>query len=121
MTAWHPNWFNNCNRTVPAALRYLAEHDRPSGGQDNFNSEHLYQLAEEIERVYNKSLSCPYGGLIDEVSLSADSLKDLVRVSYRYKECSAQLVKEEETIYRLLLEIRKIRNSLYPPDPNIML
>lgn len=45
------SWFNGCDETVPQALRYLAENDRPVGGQSSFNSEHLYQLASEIERM----------------------------------------------------------------------
>ena len=44
-------WFNGCDRTVPEALRYLADNDRPRGGEDRFNSIHLLQLADEIERV----------------------------------------------------------------------
>lgn len=44
-------WPNGCDKTVPAALRYLADHDRPSGGQSLYNSEHLHQLASEIERA----------------------------------------------------------------------
>lgn len=42
-------WGNGCDKTVPAALRYLAENDRPSGGESSFNTAHLYQLAREIE------------------------------------------------------------------------
>jgi hypothetical protein len=49
-------WPNGCNETVPKALRYLAEHDRPCGGQQSFNAEHLYQLASEIERMSKAQL-----------------------------------------------------------------
>lgn len=42
-------WRNGCNQTVPAALRYLAEHPRPIGGESRYNTAHLYQLAREIE------------------------------------------------------------------------
>ena len=44
-------WWNGCDRTVTAALRYLANNPRPQGGQSDFNAEHLYQLAAEIERM----------------------------------------------------------------------
>lgn len=44
-------WWNGCNQTVPAALRYLANNDRPTGGEQRFNAEHLLQLAGEIERM----------------------------------------------------------------------
>ncbi len=49
-------WPNECSRTVPEALRFLANHERPSGGEDNFNSLHLIQLASEIERMASKPL-----------------------------------------------------------------
>lgn len=42
-------FINSCDKVVPEALRYLAEHERPSYGNDRFNSEHLYQLAKEFE------------------------------------------------------------------------
>ncbi|HBQ1377747.1 TPA: hypothetical protein MCA64_003442 [Klebsiella pneumoniae] len=42
-------WNNGCNKSVPAALRYLAENPRPIGGESSFNTAHLYQLAREIE------------------------------------------------------------------------
>ena len=44
-------WWNGCDKTVPAALRYLADNERPSGGEERFNCAHLYQLAGEIERM----------------------------------------------------------------------
>lgn len=42
------------NNTIPTtleALRYLAERPRPDGGSSRFNSEHLYQLADELEKI----------------------------------------------------------------------
>ena len=47
-------WPNGCDETVPRALRYLANNSRPSGGEDHFNSAHLYQLAGEIEQAARK-------------------------------------------------------------------
>ena len=44
-------WWNGCDKTVPAALRYLANNKRPNGGEERFNCTHLYQLADEIERM----------------------------------------------------------------------
>lgn len=44
-----PSWINHCDKTVPAALRYLAENSRPVGGSSSYNTEHLYDLAREIE------------------------------------------------------------------------
>ncbi|MBG2703596.1 hypothetical protein F1516_30755, partial [Klebsiella michiganensis] len=49
-------WSNGCDKSAPAALRYLAENERPSGGSSKFNTEHLYQLAREIELMAEESL-----------------------------------------------------------------
>ena len=49
-------WWNGCDKSVPAALRFLADHERPAGGESNYNSEHLYQLADEIERMASAPL-----------------------------------------------------------------
>ncbi|WP_185667918.1 hypothetical protein [Kluyvera sichuanensis] len=51
-------WVNGCSKTVPAALRYLAENERPSGGESTFNTAHLYQLAREVEHMVQLSLGC---------------------------------------------------------------
>jgi hypothetical protein len=56
-------WFNGCNETVPQALRYLADHERPIGGEERFNSLHLFQLADEIERMAEKPLYASAGVL----------------------------------------------------------
>ncbi|EPJ4226387.1 hypothetical protein N7731_001049 [Klebsiella pneumoniae] len=50
-------WNNGCNKSVPAALRYLAENPRPIGGESSFNTAHLYQLAREIELMAGDALS----------------------------------------------------------------
>lgn len=47
-------WVNGCDRTAPAALRHLANHDRPLGGKSNFNGEHLEQIASELEATHEK-------------------------------------------------------------------
>ena len=49
-------WSNGCNKSVPAALRYLAEKPRTIGGESSFNTAHLYQLAREIESMSSVSL-----------------------------------------------------------------
>ncbi|EOE0160073.1 hypothetical protein ACKC7G_004153 [Klebsiella pneumoniae] len=49
-------WLNGCNKSVPAALVYLAENPRPIGGESSFNTAHLYQLAREIELVAEGTL-----------------------------------------------------------------
>jgi hypothetical protein len=49
-------WWNGCDKTVPNALRYLADNPRPSGGEDRYNSLHLYQLAGEIEHTASAPL-----------------------------------------------------------------
>ncbi|WP_256663071.1 hypothetical protein [Klebsiella grimontii] len=49
-------WSNGCNKSVPAALRYLAENPRPIGGESSFNTAHLYQMAREIELMAEATL-----------------------------------------------------------------
>ena len=49
-------WNNGCNKSVPAAQRYLAENPRPIGGESSFNTAHLYQLAREIELMAEATL-----------------------------------------------------------------
>lgn len=45
-------WPNGCNKTVPKALQFLSEHGEvPGGGEQDFNSEHLYQLCKEISEA----------------------------------------------------------------------
>jgi len=53
-------WQNDCDKTAPAALRYLAENDRPSGGESLYNAAHLYQIAAELEATaLEAALSVP--------------------------------------------------------------
>lgn len=73
MEAEPVEWLNGCNKTIPAALRYLAENPRPIGGESSFNTAHLYQLARELELMaeaplyrhvrpaqeYPETLPCP--------------------------------------------------------------
>lgn len=40
---------NDCYNVAIEALKYLAQNKRPSGGNDRFNSEHLYQIAHEMK------------------------------------------------------------------------
>ncbi|WP_285110948.1 hypothetical protein [Leclercia adecarboxylata] len=49
-------WPNHCDSTIPAALRFLAEKPRPIYGNSPYNTEHLYQLAREIEMITRRPL-----------------------------------------------------------------
>ena len=42
-------WINHCDKAVTEALRFLAGNRRPAGGQEQFNAEHLLQIAQEFE------------------------------------------------------------------------
>lgn len=42
-------FINGCDRQAILALRFLADNKRPCGGEQSFNSEHLFQIAEELE------------------------------------------------------------------------
>lgn len=46
--------FNCALETAPKALRYLAEHDRPSGGEQSYNSAHLHQIAQDLETSFEQ-------------------------------------------------------------------
>lgn len=48
---WLAEGWNCCMPTAAQALRYLAENKRPSGGQDRFNAEHLYDIAIALEKT----------------------------------------------------------------------
>ncbi|CAI1527736.1 Uncharacterised protein [Serratia quinivorans] len=62
-------WPNGCNETAVNALLYLAEKPRPSYGNSMFNTEHLYMIAREIERMASQQLySQEYVSALDEVA-----------------------------------------------------
>ncbi|MBX4911419.1 hypothetical protein HJA82_29335 [Rhizobium bangladeshense] len=42
--------FNNCGKHAVEALRYLAHHERPSGGEQHFNMIDLIDTAHYLER-----------------------------------------------------------------------
>jgi hypothetical protein len=54
-TSWGESWkrdgFNGCITTAIYALRYLSENQRPCGGEQSYNSEHLYDTAGYINDV----------------------------------------------------------------------
>lgn len=54
---WKANGFNGCMSQASKALRYLANNDRPSGGESSFNFEHLIQLADELELTKSELLA----------------------------------------------------------------
>ena len=41
---------NGCLRMARDACRYLAENERPAGGEQKFNSAHLHQIADELDK-----------------------------------------------------------------------
>jgi hypothetical protein len=58
---WHADWkangFNHCMTQAAKALRHLANNERPSGGQSDFNSEHLMMIASELEVTQRELLT----------------------------------------------------------------
>ncbi|HBP8874111.1 TPA: hypothetical protein L6676_000344 [Escherichia coli] len=67
-------WINNCDKSVPAALRYLADNPRPTGGNSSFNTEHLIALAREIELTAS-------AGRTPTVKLSKRSVGEVMHMS----------------------------------------
>lgn len=58
---WPAGWkvcgFNYCIDATIGALRFLAQNDRPTGGEQNFNSQHLLQLADELAKTQKDLLA----------------------------------------------------------------
>lgn len=84
-------YYNGTFETAAEALIYLAEHKRPIGGQERFNSEHLHQLAGEIatmgverddlrERLAStERLAASYSQIVIETAMAADEREADVR------------------------------------------
>lgn len=53
------NWFNGCDRTAVAALRYVAKYGAAVGGEQLYNSMHLEQIADELERSFKNIKETP--------------------------------------------------------------
>lgn len=56
---WLRDGWNGCMLSAIAALQFLANNVRPSGGSSNFNSEHLFQIASELAITREKLLTAP--------------------------------------------------------------
>lgn len=54
-----PDGYNGCMRVAAQALDFLADHERPAGGQQSYNSEHLMQLASELRKTSAALTSTP--------------------------------------------------------------
>ncbi|KAF0844369.1 hypothetical protein FNL37_1813 [Methylovorus glucosotrophus] len=102
-------WPNGCDETVPQALRYLAEHERPAGGNDSFNSEHLHQLADEIEEMAGKPLfTSPQPAQPDQwnaaIEAAADTAHDAIHEAiYKIDDC----VPVKAAVVAAILALRK--------------
>ncbi|MFO3675742.1 hypothetical protein ACKWMZ_26655 [Pseudomonas protegens] len=81
-------WWNSCNESVPAALRYLANHPRPSGGEQRYNAEHLYQLAGEIERMAKTPLYTRPAEQPAPVAVVHPFTEKVIRKLERFQECA---------------------------------
>lgn len=55
---WRVGGFNYSIDSAIGALRYLARHDRPTGGEQRFNACHLLQIADELG-VTQKEMLAP--------------------------------------------------------------
>jgi hypothetical protein len=54
-----PDGINGCMMVAAKALDFLANHDRPIGGSQEYNAEHLMQLASELRRTSAAIASAP--------------------------------------------------------------
>lgn len=48
---WQTYGWNNCFAVAVEALKFLANHERPIGGEQHFNSMHLEDIAHSIDRT----------------------------------------------------------------------
>lgn len=46
-------WLNGCLRQAVDALKFLAINERPKGGGESFNAEHLIQISKELIKSVN--------------------------------------------------------------------
>jgi len=128
-------WPNHCDSTIPAALRFLAEKPRPIYGNSPCNTEHLYQLAREIEAMARRPLyaapQLPQPAVPDEIQKLKDGrgfkyVKDGVHYSVNYangwNQCRAAMLQGDaqpqnaqqnipENIPTLREGVAAIRNS----------
>jgi hypothetical protein len=82
-------WPNGCDGTIPSALRYLAGHPRPSGGESTYNSAHLFQLADEMDRAVRNSRKYQAPLTASETPLGTPLRPDTVVTALR--ECAEGL------------------------------
>ena len=98
-------WWNGCDSTVPAALRFLTNNERPIGGESRFNAEHLYQLAGEIERMAKTRL---YAAAPDFEQLVQANVAVVAQRDHALEvrdNLSRQLRSAEERVRELLLPL----------------
>jgi hypothetical protein len=57
--AWLREGYNGALVMAANALRYLSRKPRPSGGEDHYNSEHLLQIANDLDRSRESLLTPP--------------------------------------------------------------
>jgi hypothetical protein len=56
-----PYGYNSCLHVAIGALNYLSSHPRPTAGLQEYNAEHLLQIADEIKRTIAHNLDAVGG------------------------------------------------------------
>ncbi|WP_409264537.1 hypothetical protein [Pseudomonas sp. KCJK9000] len=110
-------WWNGCDSSVPAALRFLANNERPIGGESRFNAEHLYQLAGEIERMAKTRLYAAAPDFEQLVQANAALVTQRDHAFEVRDNLSRQLRSAEERIRELLLPLEDGEPVLGWVDP----
>ena len=108
-----PKFPNGLDQAVPEALRYLATHDRPSGGEQRFNAIHLYQLADEIEG-FLKGLEKPQaqGPSPEVVALGSR----LIEFHSQNKTVAASMIAEKKVSGQRSYRVATRRQSFRRPN-----
>lgn len=110
-------WWNGCDSSVPAALRFLANNERPIGGESRFNAEHLYQLAGEIERMAKTRLYAAAPDFEQLVQANAALVTQRDHAFEVRDNLSRQLRSAEERVRELLLPLEDGEPVLGWVDP----
>lgn len=121
-------WGNGCDKTVPAALRYLAENERPIGGESSFNTAHLYQLAREIELMaeaplYRHAQPAPIVLKDHQIRELVNQLRDIAikyHAAGQLREQIARAVRSSMLQAEPVTTVNKLGNSPVIPDGYVM-
>lgn len=105
---------NGCDKTAVAALRYLSEHDRPQGGESTYNGEHLWQIADELEKSIKLIRPQPQSKAVNADTKKDDLTNLCKRLAYLENGMNDWETKHEDVLLGIdkrLAELEKFRRE----------